>query len=132
VKLFELLQRVKIDRRSYRACWNWIGELNAYGYASYRVSVSGERHRVLAARRAYEVFIGPIADGHVVMHSCDNPRCINPDHLRAGTQRENMRDAVAKGRIGGIKSGRYKHGLYVGQQRRDENGVKRYVRQADR
>jgi hypothetical protein len=64
------------------------------GYAVARVAGKP----VSLHRLAYEWSHGPIPDGHVVMHVCDNPSCINPSHLRAGTQRENIADREAKGR----------------------------------
>lgn len=60
------------------------------------VSVGGKMLR--AHRYAYELEHGPIPDGMVVMHLCDNPACINVDHLRVGTQADNMRDRDRKGR----------------------------------
>lgn len=53
----------------------------------------GKAHRV-----AYEVWVGPIPKGHVVRHTCDNPPCINPAHLVSGTNAENSRDMVDRGR----------------------------------
>lgn len=55
--------------------------------------------RILAHRFAWEQANGrPVPRGKVVMHTCDNPRCANPAHLRVGTQRENVHDAMRKGR----------------------------------
>lgn len=65
------------------------------GYA--RVSVSG-RGRLYAHRWAYELAFGPIPKGLQVCHKCDEPRCVNPDHLFLGTLRDNMADKFSKGR----------------------------------
>lgn len=76
-------------------CWVWTAATNEKGYGAFAPS-SGRR--VLAHRYAYETFVGPIPDGLVVKHSCDNPPCVNPLHLSTGTQAENLAEAVARGR----------------------------------
>ncbi len=52
----------------------------------------------MAHRASYQVYKGDIPDGLVIMHSCDNPSCVNPDHLTAGTQKQNIHDMMKKGR----------------------------------
>lgn len=76
-------------------CWVWQGACCG-GYARLRRG-NGPKP-VYCHRIMYEHHYGPIPDGHVVMHSCDNKRCVNPEHLRAGTQKDNIRDMHAKGR----------------------------------
>jgi DNA-binding XRE family transcriptional regulator len=58
----------------------------------------GSRPRRGAHRVAYEFGVGPIPDGLFVLHECDNPKCCNPAHLRVGTQAENIRQCVERGR----------------------------------
>jgi hypothetical protein len=74
-------------------CWLWTGTKNGYGYGIFLLP--GEV-QVRAHRYSYEHFKGPIADGLVVMHSCDNPPCVNPDHLSLGTKADNNRDTAQK------------------------------------
>lgn len=71
-------------------CINFIGSRDRLGY--------GKFDGALAHRAAWEVHNGPIPVGLYVCHKCDNPSCINPEHLFVGTQLENVRDMIAKGR----------------------------------
>jgi len=80
-------------------CWEWDAGRDADGYGKFAVGHGGQDQTHLRAHRfAYETFIGPIPDGHVVMHTCDNPGCVNPAHLRVGTPRDNNDDKVRKNR----------------------------------
>lgn len=75
-------------------CFVWLGSKDKEGYG--QVSVDSKTTRV--HRLVYSRCVGPIPDGYVVRHTCDNPSCINPAHLLAGTQEENIADKVSRGR----------------------------------
>lgn len=75
------------------ACWEWRGgRVNGYG----RFNIDGKQ--IGAHRVSYELAHGSIPAGLDILHACDNPGCVNPAHLRPGTQLENMHDARNKGR----------------------------------
>jgi hypothetical protein len=77
-------------------CWEWTASHNGYGYGLL-ILPGGKSIR--AHRYSYERANGPIPSGKVIMHTCDNPPCVNPAHLVLGTRLENNRDAATKGRM---------------------------------
>lgn len=77
-------------------CWDWQGKLNKDGYGSFWINAKGRS--VVASRVAYELFKGPFEDRLVVRHTCDRPRCVNPEHLRLGTTEDNVKDRDRRGR----------------------------------
>lgn len=88
----------KVERRGPDDCWLWQGGVGGGGYGC--ISVGGRGGNLLKAHRvSYELAHGPLADGIWVLHHCDNPPCVNPKHLFAGTPSDNMYDCSAKGRL---------------------------------
>lgn len=83
-----------LDSATVGECWEWRRTRNQFGYGT--LTVGGRA--VYAHRLAYELSKGEIPEGMHVMHKCDNPSCINPDHLTVGTRSDNMRDCFQKGR----------------------------------
>lgn len=76
-------------------CWEWTGGLDRQGYGKFY----NQRGAPRAHRFSYELAFGPIPQGKLVCHHCDNPKCIRPDHLFIGTHKDNTQDAVRKNRL---------------------------------
>ena len=76
-------------------CWNWIGSKDRDGYGVF----GHHRNKQIKAHRAsYAFYVGEIPNGMMVCHSCDNPSCINPQHLFVGTAKDNTQDMIKKQR----------------------------------
>lgn len=84
-----------VDKDAGGGCWEWTKKRMESGYGM----TSELRKTLLAHRVAYELSKGPIPEGLVVRHSCDNPPCCNPDHLLLGTYADNTEDAVSRNRV---------------------------------
>lgn len=84
----------KVTKPTLGGCWEWEGARDPNGYG--RININ--RKAVLAHRVAFELTFGTAADGLFVLHGCDNPSCVNPSHLRAGTAKDNSTDMVARNR----------------------------------
>lgn len=79
-------------------CWLWFGATTNKGYGSFRIEAGKEMG---AHRASWLLNRGSIADGMQILHKCDTPACVNPDHLFVGTNLDNMRDRYVKGRYDG-------------------------------
>lgn len=89
-----LKERFDVYTKRKDGCWEWVGYRDPNGYG--RMDVSDRP--MLAHRVSYLVHYGSIPDGMAVLHKCDQPKCVNPEHLFLGTQADNVRDMHAKGR----------------------------------
>ena len=83
-------------------CWEWASGKNPFGYGMFAVTRDRQRKWHMAHRYAWCLTFGEESD-RLVLHRCDNPSCVNPSHLFAGTQSDNVQDMIAKGRHGNIR-----------------------------
>lgn len=109
-------------RRAQGGCIEWTGRRNPQGYGVARKFL-GEPEEKRAHRRSWIMAHGEIPKGLLVLHVCDNPPCVNPDHLFLGTNMDNSRDKHAKGR------GKYLRGASHGCAKLSDEDVLR-IREA--
>jgi hypothetical protein len=93
-----IMESIEID--DLTGCWNWKLRKDDGGYGRLKIQLGArDKFRMDGAHRySYEIFRGPVPAGKEVCHSCDNPACVNPNHLWIGTHKQNMEDMVSKGR----------------------------------
>ena len=82
------LKQILENSKKEGECIEFLGNINNRGYG--RLWYKGKHH--LAHRSSYEFYKGKITDGKFICHTCDNRKCINPDHLYEGSFRENSQD----------------------------------------
>jgi hypothetical protein len=96
-----------VDKRSVDECWNWLASCPTNnGYGLFRV----DGKKTLTHRYSWTLHNGSIPNGMIVMHRCDNPKCVNPAHLSIGTPADNAHDRDTKNRAA-IPTGE-KHGCH--------------------
>lgn len=92
------------------SCWLWTGAKRNKGYGAFVYAKDGEVIQGRAHRYSYEIHKGDIPTGMFVLHSCDNPACVNPAHLALGSNQDNVTDMMKKGRH--VSGGTYREGDY--------------------
>lgn len=120
------VSQIVIERNSIpvteSGCWLWLRGRDECGYGHTWINGAPAR----AHRASYEAFVGPIATGLCVCHKCDVPACVNPQHLFLASHRDNILDAVRKGRLGQQKKTQCNrgHDFTVDNTRINGNGAR--------
>lgn len=97
----EKLKKYTVD--PVTGCWNWYGSKDYCGYGRIMLMSYGVREFKFAHRCAFEFHVRLLENGEHVCHHCDNPGCVNPDHLYAGNPKTNGNDKKVRGRAKGTQ-----------------------------
>jgi AraC-like DNA-binding protein len=95
-------RRLSMEKRFWNhvqktdTCWLWTGKPNKAGYGRIALDAPNQQTTIMAHRYSYELHFDKIPDSLSVCHHCDNPICVRPDHLFAGTMLDNMQDMINK------------------------------------
>ena len=101
-----ILERFEEKFTKSAGCWEWHAAHHGRGYGFFHMGkTNNSRRQEYAHRMSYKLYVGDLEDYESVCHKCDNPRCVNPDHLFKGSHMDNMKDMREKGRY---KNGREK------------------------
>jgi len=102
-------------------CWNWNGSKSPFGHGYIRLP--GRKGKLVMVHRIiFELYRGEIPKGMSVLHRCDNPACVNPEHLWIGTKSENTYDMIVKGRYKGGHGRALNHAQVLEIRRLHSNG----------
>lgn len=85
----------KVNKQEVDGCWEWTACLKPQGYGNFGIG----RNHMYAHRLSWEMSNGPIPEGMLICHKCDNRKCVRQDHLFLGTVKDNSQDALKKGRL---------------------------------
>lgn len=116
--LIDSFKKSKFQKNDITDCWIWLGYCDRDGYGEFSIAYNNKQH-VRAHRFSYEYFLGTIPENLQVCHKCDNPKCVNPNHLFLGTSQDNKNDSVNKKR--------HAYGIHQGGAILNDNDVKQII-----
>lgn len=114
----------KVNIKDRNSCWEWMASCHKFGYGWFRIT-----GKTYLAHRLALIFTTGEMGKLQVLHSCDNPKCCNPNHLRWGTQKENIQDCIKRGRKKDPPRNESKPPVYYGK---DNNNAKLDAEKVDR
>jgi hypothetical protein len=109
IQVDQFWNKVKVKEKE--DCWVWLGAKDSCGYGK----ITFNNKTISAHRFSYDITYGPIPKGMQILHKCDNPECVNPNHLYCGTHGDNMSDMVARHTYDPIQIGLPSTKLYAGE-----------------